>query len=261
MKTFHTVKDFLQWRSSSQGSLGFVPTMGNLHQGHAALVSESVAQSDHTVASVFVNPIQFNSVKDFETYPKTMDQDLAMLTDLGVDAVFAPTTVEMYPDGFTHKVVRTNDQRVLCDAHRPGHFDGVLTVVNKLFAIVRPQRAFFGEKDFQQFEYIRQMSQDLFTGVEVVPCPTVREPSGLAMSSRNNRLTVDAKARAAKVYHWIHYDKLSLDDLSSRMKLHGMELEYFEEHWGRRFVAFWIEGVRLIDNYAVSEIKETSEVL
>ena len=103
--------------------------------------------------------------------------------------------------------------------------------------------------------YIEAMARDLFTGVRVVPCPTERETSGLALSSRNSRLTTDARKRAAKVFSWIHYDKLSLDDLSARMKLHGMELEYFEEHWGRRFVAFWIEGVRLIDNFAIAETR------
>jgi pantoate--beta-alanine ligase len=255
MKVFHSVREFTEWRRALGGTLGFVPTMGNLHRGHASLVKRSVAQDDHTVVSIFINPTQFNSPSDYEKYPQTLAEDLELLNDLGVDAVFAPTASEMYPGGFAHKVVRTDTQHILCDAHRPGHFDGVLTVVNKLFAIVRPDNAFFGEKDFQQLLYIEEMARDLFTGVNVVRCPTEREKSGLALSSRNNRLSVEARERAAKVYQWIHYDRLSLNDLAERMKLQGMELEYFEEHWGRRFVAFWIEGVRLIDNFDVAEEK------
>lgn len=252
MKTIHTVQELRKWRASVGGTIGFVPTMGNLHAGHGALVKESVAGNDHTVVSIFVNPTQFNNENDFENYPKTLSQDSELLDVLGVDVLFAPSAKDMYPSGFAHKISRVDQSpRILCDAHRAGHFDGVLTVVNKLFALVRPDHAYFGEKDYQQLVYIREMASDLFTGVEVVPCSTMREPSGLAMSSRNNRLSIEGKAKAAQVAHWIHYDKLSLDDLSKRMTMQNMELEYFEEHWGRRFVAFWVEGVRLIDNISL----------
>lgn len=253
MKVIQTVKDLQHWRAHVGGTVGFVPTMGNLHQGHASLVKASVAGTDHTVVSIFVNPTQFNNANDFENYPKTLEADAMMLDALGVDVLFAPPAQEMYPKGFAHKVCRTSESRILCDAHRPGHFDGVLTVVEKLFALVRPQKAYFGEKDYQQYLYIREMAEDLFLGVEVVACPTKREAGGLAMSSRNNRLSPAAKEKAAQVHHWIHYDKLSLDDLSKRMSLNGMKLEYLEEHWGRRFVAFWIEDVRLIDNVVIGE--------
>jgi pantoate--beta-alanine ligase len=254
MKVFYSIQEFRDWRTEIKGTLGFVPTMGNLHRGHASLVKRSVESCDQSVVSIFVNPTQFNSSKDFETYPKTLDQDLKMLREVGVAAVFAPSALEMYPQGFVHKVVRAKDeQRILCDAKRPGHFDGVLTVVAKLFSIVQPTQAFFGEKDFQQFRYIVEMTEDLFFNLQLVPCATEREPSGLALSSRNGRLTDDAKAQAAKVWSWICKEQLNSSDLSARLQAHGMELEYLEDHWGRRFVAFWIEGVRLIDNFVLGD--------
>lgn len=254
MKIIKTVHELREWRHKTGDSVGFVPTMGNLHQGHLSLIKASVTGNDHTALSVFVNPTQFNNQKDFDTYPHTLSEDLSLVENLGVTVVFAPSAFEMYPTGYAHKIVRASDHRVLCDVHRPGHFDGVLTVVNKLFSLVRPKRAYFGEKDYQQLKYIEEMSRDFFCGVEIVRGPTVREPSGLAMSSRNSKLSAAGREKAAKVYHWIHYQKLDLDELSQRLKHEGMELEYFEDHWDRRFVAFWVEGIRLIDNIPLEEL-------
>lgn len=256
MKIFSRFFDWQAWRAAQSGSVGFVPTMGNLHAGHASLVKASLAENDQTVVSIFVNPTQFNSAKDFETYPKTWAQDVELLESQGVSALWAPLPEEMYPQGFAHKISRTGEAKILCDAHRPGHFDGVLTVVAKLLAQVKPAAAYFGEKDYQQLAYIRAMAQDFFFDVAIKSGATLREPSGLAMSSRNNRLSPVARKTAAKVYEWISVDgDVTRESLAAKMQPLGMELEYLEEHWGRRFVAFWLEGVRLIDNVPLAEQK------
>lgn len=180
-------------------SVGFVPTMGALHDGHASLVRRSVAENPVTVVSIFVNPTQFGANEDLDTYPRPLEADLALLESLGVDYVFTPTERTMYPQGKGNyellMQLRSMD-KILCGAKRPGHFDGVVQVVSKLFNIVRPDRAYFGEKDFQQVAIIRRMAEELFFPVEVVPCPIIREPDGLAMSSRNTYLNAEERRQA-----------------------------------------------------------------
>ncbi len=178
------------------GSIGLVPTMGYLHDGHMELVRRAKAENDHVVASIFVNPTQFGSAEDLEKYPRDMDRDLAMLRDLGVAAVFTPTPDVMYhPDAET--IVETTDlAHKLMGALRPGHFRGVATVVTKLFNLFQPDRAYFGEKDYQQLAVIRTMVRDLDIPVDIRGIPTVREPDGLAMSSRNARLSPQSRAAA-----------------------------------------------------------------
>jgi pantoate--beta-alanine ligase len=177
--------------------VGFVPTMGALHEGHLALVDEARRHSDVVVVSVFVNPLQFNVQADFDRYPRPIDDDLAACERAGVDAVYAPTGSAMYPAGFQTHVEPGALADRLEGEHRPGHFRGVTTVVTKLFAAVRPHVAVFGQKDAQQLAIIRRMTTDLDLGIEIVGMPTVREPDGLAMSSRNRRL--DPAQRAAAV--------------------------------------------------------------
>ena len=187
-------------RERLQGAplVGLAPTMGNLHEGHAALVRVCRAHSETCVVSLFVNPTQFGPNEDFASYPRTMDADLRLLEGLGVDVLFAPSVDEMYPHGqrlhATVSVPALAD--TLCGANRPGHFDGVATVVAKLFNIVAPQRAFFGEKDWQQLAVVRAMARQLDMPVEVVGVPTVRASSGLALSSRNAYLAEDEMERA-----------------------------------------------------------------
>jgi pantoate--beta-alanine ligase len=178
------------------GSIGLVPTMGYLHDGHMELVRRAKAENDHVVASIFVNPTQFGSAEDLEKYPRDMDRDLAMLRDLGVAAVFTPTPDVMYhPDAET--IVETTElAHKLMGALRPGHFRGVATVVTKLFNLFQPDRAYFGEKDYQQLAVIRTMVRDLDIPVDIRGIPTVREPDGLAMSSRNARLSPQSRAAA-----------------------------------------------------------------
>ena len=176
--------------------VGFVPTMGFLHAGHRSLVERARSENDLVVVSIFVNPLQFNPGEDFGDYPRDLDLDLGVCAEAGADVVFVPVQQEMYPEPVVTTVHAGTLADVLCGASRPGHFDGVATVVAKLFAIVGECSAYFGEKDFQQLTIVRQMAKDLSLPVRVVGCPTVREPDGLALSSRNAYLSPDERAQA-----------------------------------------------------------------
>ncbi len=180
-------------------SVGFVPTMGALHAGHLSLVQRSVSEHSSTLVSVFVNPTQFGPNDDFHKYPRALERDLETLRDSGVAAVFAPAVSEVYPEGSATSVHVAGVSESLCGPWRPGHFDGVATVVAKLFSAVGPCSAYFGRKDFQQLAVILRMVQDLFLPVRVVGVPTLREPDGLAMSSRNVYLSQEERHRAAAI--------------------------------------------------------------
>ena len=200
MQVIETTADMREARAAMESPVGLVPTMGALHRGHEALLARGREASAVLVASLFVNPTQFGPDEDFERYPRDRERDLAVLGRHGVDAVFAPSVEEMYPEGEATRVDPGRIGRVLEGEHRPGHFPGVTTVVAKLFAVVRPDLAFFGEKDAQQLRVVRRMARDLLLGVEVVGVPTVREPDGLALSSRNRYLRGDDR-RAAALLH------------------------------------------------------------
>ena len=176
--------------------VGLVPTMGALHEGHLALATEARRHADVVAVSIFVNPLQFNRPDDFAAYPRPIDDDLAICAAAGIDAVYAPTAADMYPEGFQTHVEPGALAEVLEGAHRPGHFRGVTTVVAKLFGAARPHVAVFGQKDFQQLTIVRRMVADLDMGLEIIGLPTVREADGLALSSRNRRLTAEQRAAA-----------------------------------------------------------------
>ena len=185
-----------EWKQQGL-TVGLVPTMGYLHEGHASLVKTSVQQCDRTVASVFLNPTQFGPGEDLETYPRDFEHDCALRTECGCDMVFHPEVSEMYPDGFaTFVEVQSEMPRQLCGKTRPIHFRGVCTVVSKLFNIVTPDKAFFGQKDAQQLAIIRRMVLDLSMGIEIVGCPIIREADGLAKSSRNTYLSAEERKAA-----------------------------------------------------------------
>jgi len=262
------------WRAEGK-SIGLVPTMGALHAGHASLVERSVRENDCTVVSVFVNPTQFNDKKDLETYPRDLDADVALLESLGASAVFAPTPEEVYPEPDTRVFDYPPITSVMEGPRRPGHFNGVCQVVSKLFAYVEPDRAYFGEKDYQQIAVVRAMVKDLGLGLEIVPCPIVREPSGLALSSRNSLLSDDERALAVDISRMLFVSRdyaknhtpkethdLVVDTLGA---IDGLEPEYFEivdgdslqtiENWddaasvvGCITVYCGAKPVRLIDN-------------
>jgi len=191
-----TVREYLQ----RGHSIGFVPTMGALHDGHMSLVQRCREENDVSVVSIFVNPIQFGPSEDFNRYPRDTEDDVAKLAEAGVDILFMPGVEEMYPEGFATYVEVEHLSDRLCGRFRPGHFRGVATVVTKLLNIVRPARAYFGRKDYQQALIIRQLVRDLDIDTETVVCPTVREPDGLAMSSRNTYLSPRERKAAAVIY-------------------------------------------------------------
>ncbi|HCF37994.1 pantoate--beta-alanine ligase [Thermosipho africanus Ob7] len=184
----------------SKKTIGFVPTMGFLHEGHLSLVKAAKSENDITIVSIFVNPTQFGPNEDYNNYPRDLERDLSMLKDMEVDYVFVPSVEEMYPDSFSTYVEEIKLSRFLCGASRPGHFRGVCTVVTKLFNIVKPTRAYFGQKDAQQFRVLRRMVRDLNMDVELVEMPIVREPDGLALSSRNTYLNDEERKEAVRLY-------------------------------------------------------------
>jgi len=200
MKIIQTVAEMKQARRKLRGTLGFVPTMGYLHEGHITLVRQALAENKFAAASIFVNPTQFGPKEDFRKYPRDPERDLVMLKGVGTHLVFMPPVEEMYPEGFNSWVDVAGITERLEGAHRPGHFRGVSTVVAKLFNIVEPTRAYFGQKDAQQLLVIKKMVADLDMNLEVVASPTVREPDGLAMSSRNTYL--NPKERQAATVLW-----------------------------------------------------------
>ncbi len=203
MKLVHTIEDLQRNLAEARAKgekIGLVPTMGALHEGHASLVRRCAEENEVTVVSVFLNPTQFNDKKDLEKYPRTLDADCRLLESVGADIVFAPSVEEMYPQPDNRKFSYPPVDSVMEGAFRPGHFNGVCQIVSKLFAAVAPDRAYFGEKDFQQIAVIRAMVEDLHIEVEIISCPVVREQSGLAMSSRNTLLTDGERAIAANIF-------------------------------------------------------------
>lgn len=226
--------------------VGFVPTMGALHTGHRALLARARADNERVVLSIFVNPTQFNDPADLEQYPRTLEADLRLAAGL-VDDVIVPTAAELYPDNYAYRVTEDNLSRELEGAHRPGHFDGVLTVVLKLLNLVAPQRAYFGGKDWQQLRLVEGMVRSWFLPVEIVPCPTEREVDGLALSSRNRRLSHGARVRAAQ-FPAILRAAGDAPSAVAALNAAGFAVDYVEDRAGVRLGAVRIENVRLIDN-------------
>ena len=202
MKIYHSIGQLQQVVESEkqQGNrVGFVPTMGALHDGHLQLVKRSVEENEFTIVSIFVNPTQFNDKKDLVNYPRTLEADCVLLESVGCNIVFAPDEAEMYPEPDMRQFAFGELEQVMEGAFRPGHFNGVAQIVSKLFDAVLPDRAYFGEKDFQQLAIIREMTRQSQYKIQIIPCPIVREADGLAMSSRNARLTPEQRKNAAQI--------------------------------------------------------------
>ena len=203
MKIFNSIKELKVQLASARSegkTIGLVPTMGALHAGHASLVRRSIDENDVTVVSIFLNPTQFNDKSDLDRYPRTLDADCELLSSLGATIAFAPSVSEVYPEPDTRTFSYPPTDTVMEGAYRPGHFNGVCQIVSKLFDYVEPDRAYFGEKDYQQIAVIRRMVESLSYNIEIVPCPVVREQSGLALSSRNALLTEEERQIAAAIY-------------------------------------------------------------
>ena len=213
VSTIEAVRAYVRaWRSKGQ-RVGFVPTMGNLHAGHLSLLAAARYRADRVIASIFVNPLQFGPHEDFARYPRTPVEDERLLAEAQCDLLFTPGVLEIYPDGGTQPTLVSvrGLSEILCGQFRPGHFDGVVTVVAKLFGIVAPDVSVFGEKDYQQFLLIRRMTLDLALPVEVIGAPTVRANDGLALSSRNRYLTSAERARAPAIYQALRAAVLRID--------------------------------------------------
>lgn len=262
------------WRKADE-TIGVVPTMGALHQGHLSLARAAREKCDRVIVTIFVNPKQFNDPDDLKTYPRTENEDAQKLESIGVDLIYVPEPDQIYPDSFATTVSVSGLTDMLCGESRPGHFDGVATVVSKLFIQTAADFAFFGEKDYQQLQIVRRMAADLDIPIEVIGCPTIREEDGLAMSSRNLLLSDRSRIRApvlAEVMEDMR-EKLRagaamaeiLPDAKARMMSVGFNgIDYLELRDGgdlsllekakpdaRLFAAAWLAGVRLIDNIAV----------
>lgn len=241
MKIFDNIVDLqneLFYLRKANKKIGLVPTMGALHQGHASLVKQCVADNDITIVSVFLNPTQFNDPKDLERYPRTFEEDCKILNEVGADIVFAPTPKEMYPTPDNRHFEFPPTSTVMEGAKRPGHFNGVCQVVSRLFYITKPHNAYFGEKDWQQICVIKQLVKYLNLDINIIECPIIREESGLAMSSRNALLTSEERAIAANIYRILKEsvtkkDSLSVDELQQEVinsinAIDQLEVEYFE---------------------------------
>ncbi|HEY3384723.1 MAG TPA: pantoate--beta-alanine ligase [Vicinamibacterales bacterium] len=228
-------------------TLGLVPTMGALHEGHLSLVRQSRAENDATLVSIFVNPTQFDDAADLSAYPRTVEEDLAMLRAEGVDFVLMPREGTLYPDGYRYRLTEQSLSTVLEGAHRPGHFDGVLTVVLKLLLVAGADRAYFGEKDWQQLCLVRGLVEAFFVPTAIVAGTTVREHDGLALSSRNRRLLPDDRRLAPRFFQVLSSADTA-EDAARELQGAGFEVDYVEDRDGRRLGAVRLGAVRLIDN-------------
>lgn len=251
MKRLTTIEALREYRQTIVQSVGFVPTMGALHEGHLSLVAQSLRDNSETIVSVYVNATQFNNPSDLDNYPDTLDSDLQRLETAGVAAVFLPDYKMMYPDDYRYQLDETVLSNTLCGEHRPGHFTGVLTVVMKLLNLVKPHHAYFGEKDYQQLTLIRGMAEAFFLETEIIACPIVRETDGLAMSSRNLNLAA-CDRKVAPRFHEILVAGDSDENTRAQLSGAGFEVDYVESIDGRRYGAVVMgtaaSPVRLIDN-------------
>ncbi|WP_349259368.1 pantoate--beta-alanine ligase [Oligoflexus sp.] len=242
-----------EWRAAGE-KVAFVPTMGALHDGHLALVKEAQKKAERVVVSIFVNPIQFGPKEDFASYPRMLQADSEKLSSLGVNALFAPNAADMYPAGYETYVFNEKRSDILCGHFRPGHFQGVLTVVCKLFHIVEPDFALFGKKDYQQFTLLKKMAQDLCFPIEVIGCPTLRDPDGLAMSSRNLRLTPEERALAPELHRAMQMVNEALKGGETQRKV---LLDIFAEQM-KHFPAFRVEYAEI---RGASDLADFSEAI
>ncbi|MFZ5948296.1 MAG: pantoate--beta-alanine ligase [Stygiobacter sp.] len=249
-KVIKKISEWKKIRNSEElknKTVGFVPTMGAFHQGHASLIERCLIENNISVVSIFVNPTQFNDPNDLQNYPRTFDSDLRLLEKMNVDYLFYPEYEEIYSDNYHYKIIETDFSKKLCGAFRPKHFEGVLTIVLKLFNIVKPHKAYFGEKDYQQLKLIEGMCKGFFMDIEIVPCPIVRDEDGLALSSRN-LLLANEERKIAVNFPKLLKAKMSNELIKEELEKLGFKVDYIENLEGRRFGAVHIGKVRLIDN-------------
>ena len=264
------IRNFVNDNKKLNKTIAFVPTMGSLHDGHVALIENAKKYADIVIVNIFVNKAQFNDLKDYELYPQNLENDLKILSKTSADAVFAPSNLEIYDENFSFKIVPTSMVDCLCAKNRVGHFDGVALIIAKLFNIINPNYAFFGEKDFKLLAINKKLVKDLNFNIEILSVETVREPSGLALSSRNQRLSADNKIKASMIYKVLNEIKINpkiIEEKKRELLENGFEkIDYLEirnednlklnmdlisPKKRRIFIAVYLEGVRLIDNISL----------
>ena len=252
-------------------SIGSVLTMGNLHDGHLSLIKEAQLNNDFVVTSIFINPTQFNNETDFSSYPKTIDDDIAKLEKIGCDLLFLPEIQEIYPGDLLKQNIVNNFRGILCDKYRPGHFDGVTTVVDIFFSIIKPNASYFGEKDFQQIKIIQELVKIKNHNIKIVSCPSIRDDRGMSLSSRNSKFTNDQlkifNQLGSKIYEFINLYKkkssnINFDDFKKQILENSInKIDYIEirnennleitdvSSKARLFIALYIGEIRIIDNF------------
>ena len=252
-------------------SIGSVLTMGNLHDGHLSLIKEAQLNNDFVVTSIFINPTQFNNETDFSSYPKTIDDDIAKLEKIGCDLLFLPEIQEIYPGDLLKQNIVNNFRGILCDKYRPGHFDGVTTVVDIFFSIIKPNASYFGEKDFQQIKIIQELVKIKNHNIKIVSCPSIRDDRGMSLSSRNSKFTNDQSKifnqLGSKIYEFINLCKkkssnINLDNFKKQILENSInKIDYIEirnennleitnvSFESRLFIALYIGEIRIIDNF------------
>ena len=252
-------------------SIGSVLTMGNLHDGHLSLIKEAQLNNDFVVTSIFINPTQFNNETDFSSYPKTIDDDIAKLEKIGCDLLFLPEIQEIYPEDLLKQNIVKNFRGILCDKYRPGHFDGVTTVVDIFFSIIKPNASYFGEKDFQQIKIIQELVKIKNHNIKIVSCPSIRDDRGMSLSSRNSKFTNDQSKifnqLGSKIYEFINFCKkksinINLDNFKKQILENSInKIDYIEirnennlditnvSSESRLFIALYIGEIRIIDNF------------
>lgn len=240
------------WLNASQGQdvnqRGLVPTMGALHEGHGSLIKQCVAENTQSVVTIYVNPTQFENPDDLSNYPDSLQDDIRYLESLGVTDLVLPQYKELYPFDFTLFVDESLDSTVLCGKNRTGHFKGVLSVVMKLINLTQARRVYFGKKDFQQYRLVSKMVEAFFMPTQIIGMETIRDEHGLALSSRNRRLSAEQLTLARQMNGLLRDMTLSTEEIGRQLGEWGFTVDYCEERWDRRFVAAYLGEVRLIDN-------------
>ncbi len=254
-KIFECLEEWQQTRkklASNKNTLGFVPTMGNLHAGHASLLHRAKTENQFSLLTIFVNPTQFDNKQDLTHYPRTLEADIKLAQDIGVDFLLLPNAEQLYADDYRFRVSENDFSKKLCGEFRQGHFDGVLTVVLKLLMLAKATRAYFGEKDWQQLQLIRDMVAAFFIDTDIIACPTIRDTDGLALSSRNSRLS-PMERQLASHFPRLLKSKQPVDIIRQELEKLGFTVDYVLDLQMRRLAAVRIGHVRLIDNISLSE--------
>ena len=265
------LKNLLDSISKSSGSIGLVLTMGNIHEGHLSLIREAKNNNKFVITSIFINPTQFNNNDDYNLYPKTLDQDILKLKSSNCDFLYLPSVDEIYPKGLVKEISVLKYRNILCDVSRPGHFDGVTTVVNTFFNLIKPKNSYFGEKDFQQMKLIDEMVRIKKLNINIIPCSSVRDKNGMSLSSRNSNFSLDQseifEKLGKKILHLIEdlkqkNLKVNLNEFKKELsKININKIDYLEIrdensleitnnfNNARLFIATFIDNIRIIDNF------------